>query len=593
MKTTTFSSIRLALSLALLSFGGLNARAAIKILQAVGPADHIPASVCPATDGANVLAPDPVVYLPPPGLFTPIRLELLLGDTPWPGWTFKKGKALKGTLTVNTYKSVFDGDHYSGADIEAEYTPAATDPAGLHFTQLVTTSDPAAGATSPYIDPFPNDDNLPFYWTQAEETAMGTSLKFSDGSRRSHPPTSFVTWRGDLYITSWDGKTPGVVTIHDGIRWGFDAGCINWFGIIITVTVTEPTTCTLTWPETTWPCRVETSTTLGTSARWEPLNGVVTTTTNGQNRMIIARTHEQQYFRLAITAPPLQPPTIESQPEHRTDAFGSTVEFEVDATGTAELTYQWHHDGMPIPGATDSILTIMNARPADQGQYTVTIENQAGSITSAPAMLVLRNCALTILGQPESTMNAVGSLATFTVEANGFPALLEYQWQTRRPSSLAFVNIPGATSASYSTPTTMNDNGSQYRCVIDNGCASVTSTKATLTVKSEQDTTPPMVQTVFTECPAPMLVVMFSEPVHPESAMQPNNYQLRSGILNNLRVLEAQVLGPNMVQLFLSGPVPPEGTLLTVRNVRDLAGNVIPDGNMTPVNCDGTPASRQ
>jgi hypothetical protein len=51
-------------------------------------------------------------------------------------------------------------------------------------------------------------------------------------------------------------------------------------------------------------------------------------------------------------------------------------------------------------------------------------------------------------------------------------------------------------------------------------------------------------------------------------------------------------MGPNVMRLFLSGPISPTGTLLTVRNVRDLAGNPIPPANVTPVQCGGVPPAQ-
>ncbi len=205
-------------------------------------------------------------------------------------------------------------------------------------------------------------------------------------------------------------------------------------------------------------------------------------------------------------------------------------------------------------------------------------------------------CQILLFEQPQDATVAAGEVATFFVEAAGNPVPEKFQWQ-RLDRNGEWLDIPEANK-----PILLFNPGSEpfdgwvwprLRCVIDNGCTSVTSAEAVLTVKSDGDTVPPMVQMVFAECPAPMVIVQFSEPVPPEQAMRPENYQLRSGPLSGPKVLETQVTGPQMVQLFLSGPIPPEGTLLTVRNVSDLAGNVIPEGNVTPVNCGGISSSRE
>lgn len=213
-----------------------------------GGAAHIANSNCPAGDGANALQPDPVGYLPPPAAGAAILTELAGGDTPFAGWTFNVGTAFSGTLTIDKYQSKFVADHNSGGDIDIRYQRAATDcpAANLRWIQMVTTSDPLAGATSPYIDPFPSDDpagmDRPFYWTEAEHpTYSGGAnfdLRFVDFSKRFHPPNSNVTWRADLYLVCWDGNTPGVVTIRDGVRWGWNASCtvvptVSEWGLVV------------------------------------------------------------------------------------------------------------------------------------------------------------------------------------------------------------------------------------------------------------------------------------------------------------------------------------------------------------------------
>jgi len=84
--------------------------------------------------------------------------------------------------------------------------------------------------------------------------------------------------------------------------------------------------------------------------------------------------------------------------------------------------------------------------------------------------------APSITQHPSNLTVSVGETATFTVSANGTPPL-SYQWQKNT------VDIPGATSASYTTPATViGDNGAQFRCVVTNSVSSATSNPATLTV---------------------------------------------------------------------------------------------------------------
>jgi ELWxxDGT repeat protein len=58
-----------------------------------------------------------------------------------------------------------------------------------------------------------------------------------------------------------------------------------------------------------------------------------------------------------------------------------------------------------------------------------------------------------------------------------------YQWQKSSDSGATFANVPGATSASYTTPATaLNDSGTQFRVVVTGESNSLTSAVARLTV---------------------------------------------------------------------------------------------------------------
>ncbi|NJD51368.1 MAG: hypothetical protein FIB07_00695 [Candidatus Methanoperedens sp.] len=88
----------------------------------------------------------------------------------------------------------------------------------------------------------------------------------------------------------------------------------------------------------------------------------------------------------------------------------------------------------------------------------------------------------TIVTQPVSRTITVGQTATFSVAATG-TAPLAYQWQKNG------TNIPGATGASYTTPSaTLSYNGAAYRVKVTNAKGSVTSNQAILTVKASSNT---------------------------------------------------------------------------------------------------------
>jgi uncharacterized delta-60 repeat protein len=103
-------------------------------------------------------------------------------------------------------------------------------------------------------------------------------------------------------------------------------------------------------------------------------------------------------------------PGISVQPITQYRAFGNTVVFQVTASGTAPLTYQWYHGGMRLPDAADSRLVLTNIQQGDLGDYFVVVTNAAGSVTSAVVALHVDLLALDAGFNPCAS-NAVYALA--------------------------------------------------------------------------------------------------------------------------------------------------------------------------------------
>ena len=159
------------------------------------------------------------------------------GDTAFNGWKFDYSfSSLSGTLYVDEYKAGYKDIHHGGGEINLRYEKGTDDPEDLRWIQLITTTNPLNGATSPYIDPYPNDgkDKAPFYYHAGEiadhtggskDYGFGTDydLHFYDFSSRIHPlpvPFSPITWLAELYLVEL--KPGKKVTFHDGIQWGWE-----------------------------------------------------------------------------------------------------------------------------------------------------------------------------------------------------------------------------------------------------------------------------------------------------------------------------------------------------------------------------------
>jgi hypothetical protein len=162
------------------------------------------------------------------------------------------------------------------------------------------------------------------------------------------------------------------------------------------------------------------------------------------------------------------PAAITAQPQSATITVGQSRTLAVTATGSGTLTYQWSANGTAIAGATASSLTVT---PSATTSYTVTVSNSCGTVTSAAATITV--CAQpSITTQPQSATITAGQSRTLTVTATG-SAALAYQWSANGTA------IAAATASSLTvTPSAT----SAYTVTVTNGCGSVTSAAATLTV---------------------------------------------------------------------------------------------------------------
>ena len=94
----------------------------------------------------------------------------------------------------------------------------------------------------------------------------------------------------------------------------------------------------------------------------------------------------------SLTVPPAQLPVILTQPASVSTTSGNSTRLTVLLKeNEAEESYQWYKDGGLIPGAIGRTLAITNISVLDQGDYTLVITSDAGSVTSKAARLTVQS----------------------------------------------------------------------------------------------------------------------------------------------------------------------------------------------------------
>ena len=170
-------------------------------------------------------------------------------------------------------------------------------------------------------------------------------------------------------------------------------------------------------------------------------------------------------------------PVILTQPVGQHVCSASTLQLSVSASYVS--SYQWNFNGTAIPGATSATYSVSPATLANAGNYTVTVTNGVGSITSSVAAIAVGS---SITSNPISLSLHPAQTALFSVAGQGIGSL-SYQWYQIPSGGTTGVPLSGATSSFYVTPAVdLTYDGAQYYATVTDSCGPLTSSDATLTV---------------------------------------------------------------------------------------------------------------
>jgi Immunoglobulin domain len=170
----------------------------------------------------------------------------------------------------------------------------------------------------------------------------------------------------------------------------------------------------------------------------------------------------------------LVPPTITAQPTNQTVSAGSTINFQVSASGSSPLTYQWWFNGTNALGTSANMLTLANVQTSQAGGYSVTVANSAGTVASVVATLTI-GLPPSITQQPTNLTVIQGQSATFSMTSSG-DMPLGYQWRFNG------APVGDGTNSTYTLAQPTPASAGAYDAVVSNVFGSATSVVAQLTV---------------------------------------------------------------------------------------------------------------
>jgi hypothetical protein len=234
-------------------------------------------------------------------------------------------------------------------------------------------------------------------------------------------------------------------------------------------------------------------------------------------------------------------PLITIQPANQNAIATLTAMLSVTATGSSPLGYQWKFNGETIPGATSSVLTLVNVQTENIGLYNVTVYNTAGAVESSNAMVNVllpavitqppRNALIYVAPDPLAVPVPTTNFSVTAISSS----TIRYQWLFKPVGLTVATNIPGATNATLSITNVQVSNGGDYSVTLTDDVGTISSAPATLyPLVSPKIVLAPLNQTVPINGTVTLSVTASGSPFPFGYEWRRGSFQVASNVANSL-----------------------------------------------------------
>ena len=233
---------------------------------------------------------------------------------------------------------------------------------------------------------------------------------------------NFAAWDGSAWsgpATTPDGQVDGLIGFDDGFLPALVAS--GNFTNVGSLTANH----IAAWNGSSWYAL---STGLYAYSPWNPNKALLPVLEPAGPRLYVGGDFDtaggKESLNIARWNEPCSGPVITLQPHDQTAVFPEPITFRVKAHGTAQVQYQWRHDGVPmadlvnfIEGSQTDTVTIYTWSYSDHGLYDCEITNPLATVYSHKAMLTVPAGGVSgnpievdvVLYPPAPTANVPGS----------------------------------------------------------------------------------------------------------------------------------------------------------------------------------------